>query len=81
MEKCAVEEPSATDTVSSDTLFDSCTKMVEDVPPLRRRLIITLSNCHYSLTKIMPRLVETLDKHGYHETNMACIASVLDHGI
>ena len=70
LEKCAFEEPVVGDS-SSDPLLDS--KLVEDVPPLRRRLIITLSNCHYSLEKIMPRLVETLDKHGYHETNKVCL--------
>lgn len=64
------EEPAAsTEMQHADSVLDSATKLLDEVPPLRRRLIIALSNCHYSLEKVMPRLVETLDKHGYHETN------------
>ncbi|XP_067945613.1 exocyst complex component 2-like [Watersipora subatra] len=69
LEKCAFEDPASMDPQPNDSILDTSSKLLDEAPPVRRRLIITLSNCHYSLAKIMPRLVETLDKHGYHGTN------------
>ena len=63
LEFCAFEEASPLENGESEI------KLLEEAPPLRRRLIITLSNCHYTVEKIMPRLIETLDKHGYQETS------------
>ncbi|XP_064599052.1 exocyst complex component 2-like [Liolophura sinensis] len=35
------------------------------IPPLDRRLIVMLSNCNYTIERVIPRLVENLDRHGY----------------
>ena len=91
LEKCAFEadtEDCSDRTADSEEILDSAVTLSTggsggggELPTLRQRLIITLSNCHYSLAKVMPRLVETLDKHGYHETNKVSLAATgLDQG-
>lgn len=39
----------------------------EGIPPLDKRLIIMLSNCSHTYQRVIPRLIENLDKHGYLE--------------
>lgn len=41
----------------------------ENVPPKDKRLIIMLSNCNHTVERVIPRLVENLNKHGYVEMN------------
>ncbi|XP_048748841.2 exocyst complex component 2-like isoform X2 [Ostrea edulis] len=41
------------------------------IPPLDKRLIIMLSNCNHTMVRVIPRLVENLNKHGYVEMEKA----------
>lgn len=43
----------------------------EGVPPFDKRLIIILSNCNHTMVRVIPRLVENLNKHGYVEMEKA----------
>ena len=36
-----------------------------------KRLIIILSNCNHTMVRVIPRLVENLNKHGYVEMERA----------
>lgn len=36
-----------------------------------KRLIIILSNCNHTMVRVIPRLVENLNKHGYVEMEKA----------
>ncbi|XP_062584867.1 exocyst complex component 2-like isoform X2 [Saccostrea cucullata] len=51
---------------------DTTAPILEDrIPPLDKRLIIMLSNCNHTLVRVIPRLVENLNKHGYVEMEKA----------
>lgn len=41
----------------------------DSLPSLDKKLIIMLSNCNHTKSRLLPRLVENLDKHGYLEMN------------
>lgn len=43
----------------------------EGLLPLDKRLIIMLSNCDHTMERVVPRLVENLNKHGYVEMHKA----------
>lgn len=43
----------------------------EGILPLDKRLIIMLSNCNHTMERVLPRLVENLNKLGYVEMNRA----------
>ncbi|XP_029647749.1 exocyst complex component 2-like isoform X1 [Octopus sinensis] len=61
LHKLAFQQPqSIGDTNKSDSLQD-------DLPPFDKRLIIMLSNCNHVCNRVIPRLVENLEKHGYVE--------------
>ncbi|XP_078337720.1 exocyst complex component 2-like isoform X2 [Crassostrea virginica] len=43
----------------------------DQVPSFDKRLIIILSNCNHTMVRVIPRLVENLNKHGYVEMERA----------
>ncbi|KAK3086910.1 hypothetical protein FSP39_025328 [Pinctada imbricata] len=47
----------------------------DKVPVTDKRLIIMLSNCNHTMVRVIPRLVENLNKHGYVEMNKALRAA------
>lgn len=52
-----------TDSNKSDPQSD----LDDAIPPLDKCLIIMLSNCNHTCQRVIPRLIENLDKHGYVE--------------
>ncbi|XP_064641021.1 exocyst complex component 2-like isoform X2 [Lineus longissimus] len=49
----------------------------DSIPPLDRRLIIMLSNTNNTIERVIPRLIENFEKHGYPETNKALSSAQL----
>ncbi|XP_041376144.1 exocyst complex component 2-like isoform X2 [Gigantopelta aegis] len=46
---------------SEEELFE------DPIPSLDKRLVIMLSNCSHTIEKVIPRMIENLNKHGYVE--------------
>ena len=44
-----------------------------------KRLIVMMSNCNHTREQIIPRLVESLEKHGYPETPKIQSVSTTKH--
>lgn len=56
--------PSSPDISNEDTM-----------PSMDKKLIIMLSNCNYTKSHLVPRLIDNLNKHGYVEMNKVLKAS------
>lgn len=64
--------PPTSNTSDSKKRFStSSLELEENSLQFDKRLIIMLSNCSYTLERVIPRLVEDLNKHGYVEMNKA----------
>ncbi|CAH1269792.1 Hypp4243 [Branchiostoma lanceolatum] len=46
---------------------DELTSPSEHIPPLERRLVTVLSNCSHTREKVLPKLIDLLEKNGYPE--------------
>lgn len=58
-------------TDSKKRFSTSSVDLEENAIQLDKRLIIMLSNCSHTMERVIPRLIENLNKHGYVEMNKA----------